>query len=172
MKRRPVRGRASAPALSSRGAGAAGAGGRAQANPIPANPTQLVVDPGYDDDTKHSVTGSGAGTTAVAAGVLTIDSTTDVYRVRPTVTPIEPLLQGTYQTTFTVSSYATGAISVCASANSGLTSSTNGVSRSADGTYTEVIVLHHPTGYIGLSGRGAAVVNSMVIDNFTIIQVA
>ncbi len=170
MKPRPMRGRASAPALSNRGAGAAGAGGFARANSLPANPVQQVVDPGFADDTKHTIGGAGAGTTAVAGGVLTIASTTNVYYERPAFLT-DPLFAGTYQVTFTISSYASGSISIAASASATFATSVDGTARSADGTYVQNISLS-TTGYIGLKGQGAAVVNSMVIDNLTVIQVA
>jgi hypothetical protein len=130
---------------------------------------QQVVDPGFSAAGSHTLGGAGIGTSAVAGGVLQITSTTAAYTELP-ATRITPLPAGTYTVTFTIGSYVSGTISIAASANVALTSSTDGTNRTANGTYAENLVLATP-GYIGLKGQGAAVVNDMQIDNLTIVRV-
>ena len=130
---------------------------------------QQVIDPGFADAGSHTLGGAGIGTSAVAGGVLQITSINADYTAVP-ATKLSPLPAGTYTVTFTVGSYVSGEISPAASATADLASPTDGSSRSADGTYTEDLVLTTP-GYIGLRGQGAAVVNSMQIDNLTIVRV-
>lgn len=168
MARRPFA-RPLARPLSGRGAagGASAAGGGGPA-PVWA---QQVIDPGFASAGQHVLSGSGIGTSAVAAGVLTIASTTNVYFERPLVLTT-PLPQGTYSVTFTISAFATGAISPITASDTAFSANVVlGTSRGANATYTETIVLLVP-GYIGLSGRGASIVNSMVIDDLTIQQVS
>jgi hypothetical protein len=130
---------------------------------------QQVLDPGFASAGSHTLGGAGIGTSAVAGGVLQITSTTAAYTELP-ATRLNPLPAATYLVTFTIGSYASGTISIAASATANLASSTDGTSRTADGTYAENLVLATP-GYIGLKGQGAAVVNSMQIDNLTIVRV-
>ena len=135
--------------------------------------TQLVVDTGFAVAGSHTLGGSGISTSAIAAGILTIASTTNVYYERPTFTA-QPLTAGTYTVTFTISSYVAGSISITSSANADLSTGGNsrdGTTRTANGTYTENIVLL-VNGYIGLRGQGAAIVNSMAIDNLTVTRAA
>ncbi len=163
----------SAVAGGGRGVGGRGGGGSGSSGGGGVQPTfvQQVIDPTFDDATKHTLGGAGIGTSAVAGGVLQITSTTAAYTELPT-TINAPLPAGTYTVTFTVLNYASGSISIASSAVVGLTSSTDGTTRSADGTYTESLVVANPSGYIGLKGQGAAVVNSLQVDNFTFRRVS
>ena len=131
---------------------------------------QEVVDPGFSDASKWTLSGSGLGTSAVTGGVLQITSTTNVYFALP-ATNFTPLPAGVWTVTYTILNYVSGSISMCSSLSSSLSSSTDGTTQSANGTYTENIQLLLP-GYIGLKGQGAAIVDSMQIDNFTITRAA
>lgn len=132
--------------------------------------SQRVLDPGFAAAGSHTLIGSGLGTSAVVGGVLQITSTTNVYFERPTYISGLLLEAGTYTTVYTVLNYATGSIAVVAASDTAFTSNlVSGTTRSANGTYTENITLATP-GYIGLSGKDAAIVDSMQIDNFTITR--
>ena len=134
---------------------------------------QLVIDTGFAVAGSHTLGGSGISTSAIAGGVLTIASLTNVYYERPTFSA-QPLTAGTYTVVFTISSYVAGSISITSSSNTDLSTGGNsrdGTTRTANGTYTENIVLL-VTGYIGLRGQGAAIVNSMAIDNLTVVRAA
>jgi hypothetical protein len=135
--------------------------------------TQRVLDPGFAAAGSHTLTGSGLGTSAVAGGVLQITSTTNVYFERPTYTQGAVMLEaGTYSTVYTVLNYASGSIAVVGASDTAFSVNlVSGTTRSANGTYTENITLATP-GWIGLSGKGAAIVDSMQIDNFTITRVS
>lgn len=146
-----------------------GAGGGGSPYP-PANFSQMVTDPGFASAPAWTLAGSGIGTSAVAGGVLQITSTDNVYTAVPATAL--PLPGGIYTVVFTILNYVTGSISIAASAAAALSSSTDGTTRSANGTYTQNIFLAAPGGFIGLKGQGAAVVNSMQIDNFTITRAA
>ncbi len=161
MKRRPVKGRSRA------GRGSTGAIGAAAFQPTF---VQQVNDPGFDVAGQHTLAGSGIGTSSVTGGVLQITSTDNVYTELPT-TVNAPLPAGTYSVVFTILNYASGTISIANSLTTNLASSTDGTNRAANGTFTESMVLAVPR-YIGLKGQGAAVVNSMQIDNFTIQRTA
>ncbi|MDB6036011.1 MAG: hypothetical protein JWM16_6349 [Verrucomicrobiales bacterium] len=157
--------------VSSRGSGPAGEGGGGLNLPAPDFRTQWVTDPGFASGGSHTLSGSGLGTSSVTGGVLQITSTDNVYFERPTFST-EPLVAGTYTVTFTILNYSTGSISLVSSPNTNLTTSAIlGTIRAANGTFTENIVLASG-GYIGLSGRGSAVVNSMQIDNLTVQRAA
>lgn len=134
---------------------------------------QQVIDTGFASAGSHTLGGSGISTSAIAAGVLTIASITNVYYERPTFTS-QPLTAGTYTVTYTISSYVAGSISITSSTNTDLSTGGNsrdGTTQAANGTYTENIVLLL-AGYIGLRGQGAAIVNSMVIDDLTVVRAA
>lgn len=130
-----------------------------------------VLDPGYAVAAAHVLTGSGLGTSAVTGGVLQITSTTNVYFARPLYAVSLILEAGTYSTTFTIGSYVTGSVAVVAADDTAFSLNLVSVTtRSANGTYTENITLAR-AGYIGISGKGASIVDSMTIDNFTITRV-
>lgn len=131
---------------------------------------QQVVDTGFLNAGLATLGGTGIGTSAVTGGVLSIVSTTAAYYLRPS-TVNAPLPAGTYRVTYTISGYVSGAISIAASANTDLSSSVDGTTRSANGTYTETITLATP-GYIGLKGQGAAVINAFSVDDLTIQRVS
>lgn len=135
------------------------------------NKTQRVADPGYSSAAAHVLSGSGLGTSSVTGGVLQITSTTQVYFARPLYALSQLLEAGSYSVTFTIGSYISGSIAPVAAADTAFSQGlVTGTTRSANGTYTETIVLP-VAGYIGLSGEGAAVVDSMQIDNLTIMRV-
>lgn len=131
---------------------------------------QQVIDPGFDNAGSHTLAGSGIGTSAIAAGVLQITSIDNSYTELPS-TVNAPLPAGTYSTVYTILNYVSGSISVASSLTTNLASSSDGTTRSANGTFTENLVLAVAR-YIGLKGQGAAIVNSMQIDNFTITRVS
>lgn len=136
------------------------------------NRLQRVLDSGFATAGYHVLTGSGLGTSAVSGGVLQITSTTNVYFERPLYAIGITLEAGTYSTTYTVGSYITGSIAVVAAEDTAFSVNlVSGTTRSANGTYTENITLAR-AGYIGLSGKGGAIVDSMQIDNFTITRVS
>jgi hypothetical protein len=126
----------------------------------------LVVDPGFASAGSWTLTGSGIGTSAVAGGVLQVTSVTGVYFVLP-ATSIAPLAPGTYMVTYTVGTYVSGTIGTIFSTSSALSGGTAGPARTADATYIETLTLP-AGGYIGLAGQGAAIVNSLQVDNMTI----
>ena len=128
----------------------------------------LVIDPGFADATKWTLTGSGIGTSAVTGGVLQVTSTSNVYFALP-ATSIASLEPGVYTVTYTVLTYVSGTIGTIFSTSSALSGGTAGPGRTADGTYIETLTL--PSGgYIGLAGQGAAIVNSLQVDNMTITR--
>lgn len=132
---------------------------------------QRVLDSGYAVAAAHVLTGSGIGTSAVTGGVLQVTSVTNVYFERPLYAVNTLLEAGTYSTTFTIGSYATGSIAVVAAEDTAFSVNlVSGTTRSVNGTYTENITLTR-AGYIGLSGKGASIVDSMQIDNFTVTRV-
>lgn len=133
-------------------------------------PVQQVVDPGFADAGSWTISGAGAGTSAVAAGVLQVTSTSAVYFVLP-ATRIAPLLPGVYTVVYTILNYVSGTIGTIFSTGSGLSGGTAGAARTANGTYTETLTLP-AGGYIGFGGQGAAVVNDLQIDNMTIVRAA
>lgn len=136
------------------------------------NTNQRVADSAFNAPALHILSGSGLSTTAVAAGLLTIASLTNVYFTRPAYLGNAVLEPGNYSVTFTVGTYLTGSIAPVAASDTAFSSNlVSGTSRSANGTYTETITLSMP-GYIGLGGKGAAIVNSMTIDNLTIARVS
>lgn len=136
------------------------------------NRGQRVLDSGFAVAAAHILTGSGIGTSAVTGGVLQVTSVTNVYFERPLYAVNTLLEAGAYSTTFTIGSYATGSIAVVAAEDTAFSVNlVSGTTRSANGTYTENITLAR-AGYIGLSGKGAAIVDSMQIDNFTIARVS
>lgn len=136
------------------------------------NTGQRAADAGMTNAAQYILSGTGLNTTAIAAGVLTIASLTNVYFVRPAYLGNAVLEAGTYSVTYTVGSYLTGSIAAVGASDTAFsTNLVSGTTRSANGTYTETITLATP-GYIGLSGKGAAIVNSMTIDNFTITRVS
>jgi hypothetical protein len=144
------------------GATASGAGAP------PWTTVNLVVDPGFADASKWTLTGSGIGTSAVTGGVLQVTSTSNVYFALP-ATSIAPLEPGVYTVTYTVLTYVSGTIATIFSTSSALSGGTAGPARTGDGTYVETLTLP-AGGYIGLAGQGAAVVNSLQIDNMTIAR--
>ncbi len=148
------------------GGGASGGGSDASR----ASWVQEVVDPGFANAAKWTLTGSGLGTSAVTGGVLQITSTTNVYFALP-ATVQAPLDPGVYTVTFTVLNYVSGTIGWIASTSSALSGGATGAARTANGTYTENVTLASG-GYIGLGGQGAAIVDSMQIDNMTFSRVA
>jgi len=131
------------------------------------NRAQRAVDPNFDSGGLTVLGGSGLGTSSVTGGVLSIISTTNAYFAR------NPLLlePGSYSVSFTILNYVSGAISISCSANTDMSSSTDGTTRSANGTFTESLTLTAP-GYIGLKGQGAAIVNALQVDNLSITRVA
>jgi hypothetical protein len=133
----------------------------------------MVLDPGFAAAGSHTLTGSGLGTSAVTGGVLQITSTTNIYFERPAYTQNQLVLPaGVYSAVYTVLNYVSGSIAVVSASDTAFaTNLVSGTTRSANGTYTENITLLTP-GYIGLSGKGAAIVDSMQIDNFTITRVS
>lgn len=135
-----------------------------------AGPQQLLeqlVDPGFADNTKWTLAGSGIGTSAVSGGVLQITSVTNVYTAVGAYAFNTPLKPGTYTVVYTILNYVAGSISASASTAADLSSSTDGTTNSANGTYTQDLGL--PSGgYIGLKGEGAAIVNNLQIDNMSI----
>lgn len=135
------------------------------------NKTQRVADPGYLSAAAHVLSGSGLGTSSVTGGVLQITSVTNIYFARPLYALSQLLEAGAYSVTFTISSYAAGSVAPLGATDTAFSLGVvNGTTRSANGTYTETIVLP-VAGYIGLSGQGAAIVDSMQIDNFTVTRV-
>lgn len=133
-------------------------------------PVQLVTDPRFADAGSWTLSGSGIGTSAVAGGVLQITSIDQVYYVLP-ATSIAPLLPGVYTVTFTVLNYVAGRIGTIFSTSSALAGGTTGPQRTVNGTFTETLTLP-AGGYIGLGGQGTAIVNSMQIDDMTIVRAA
>ncbi len=130
---------------------------------------QRVVDPGFNSAGSWMLAGSGIGTTAIAAGVLTVATTTATYTAVPVLT--EPELEpGTFSVVYTISGYVSGGISIAASASPSLSSPTDGTARTGNGTFTESLILTS-AGFIGLRGRSGTV-SSMVIDNFTVTRTA
>jgi hypothetical protein len=106
----------------------------------------------------------------VAGGVLQVTSVSNVYFALPATT-IAPLLPGVYTLVFTVLNYASGTIGSIFSTSSELSGGTTGPARTGNGTFTETLTLV-AGGYIGLGGQGAAVVNSLQVDNMTIVRAA
>lgn len=133
-------------------------------------PVQLVVDPGFASAPSWTLSGAGIGTSAVAGGVLQVTSVSNVYFVLP-ATSIAPLLPGVYTVTYTVLTYASGTIGTIFSTSSALSGGTAGAARTGNGTFTETLTLP-AGGYIGFGGQGAAVVNSLQVDNMTIVRAA
>lgn len=131
---------------------------------------QQVVDPGFDAAASWVLTGSGLGTSSVTGSVLSIISTTNVYFARA-LTQKQPLEPGSYSITYTILNYSTGSISCAVSPNIDMSSSTDGTTRSANGTFTETLTLTAP-GYIGLKGQGAAIIDAMQCNDFTAARVA
>ncbi len=132
---------------------------------------QQVADPGFDVAGSWTLGGSGIGTSAVAGGVLQITSTDNLYTAVP-ATVNTPLPIGNYSVTYTILNYASGSIAIVHSASADLSSSTDGTIRSGNGTFTQTLGGWSVPRYIGLKGQGAAVVNSMQIDNMTITRVS
>lgn len=130
--------------------------------------TQQTADPGFATAGQWTLSGSGIGASAVTGGVLQVTSTTNVYFALP-ATADTPLYPGVYTVTFTILSYVTGNISWIASTSSALSGGTTGTSRGANGTFTENVSLP-AGGYIGLGGLGAAIVNSLQVDDMTIYR--
>ncbi len=150
--------------------GFAGGGGASGGDSSRASWVQQVIDPGFASAGSWTLSGSGIGTSAVAGGVLQITSTTNVYFVLP-ATRSAPLEPGVYTVTFTVLNYVSGTIGTIFSTSSALSGGTVGTGQTANGTYTETLTLP-AGGYIGLGGQGAAVVNSLQVDNMTIQRAA
>lgn len=146
---------------------AAGAGGNSAPQWFP---VQLVSDPGFASAGSWTISGAGAGTSAVAGGVLQITSVSNVYFVLP-ATSIAPLLPGTYTLVFTVLNYVSGTVGSIFSTSSALSGGTAGAARTGNGTFTETLTLP-AGGYIGFGGQGAAIVNSLQVDNMTIVRAA
>lgn len=166
---RPVTGRP----LKGRGTTVSSGGGGLGLPAFSGAQVQLVTDPGFASAPSHTLGGSGIGTSSVTGGVLQITSTDNNYYERPAFTS-EPLVAGTYTVVFTILNYSSGTISITSSSNTDLTTGGNtrdGTNRAANGTFTENIVLL-VTGYIGLRGQGAAVVNSLQVDNLTVTRAA
>lgn len=154
--------------LSRPGAGSGASGGGSDS--ARANWVQQIIDPGFADATKWTLTGSGLGTSAVTGGVLQITSTTNVYFALP-ATRQAPLDPGVYTVVFTVLNYVSGTIGWIASTSSALSGGATGTGQVANGTYTENVTLVSG-GYIGLGGQGAAIVDSLQVDNMTVTRVA
>lgn len=131
---------------------------------------QQVVDPGFAAPASWTLSGTGIGTSAVTGGVLQVTSVTNDYFVRPS-TVGTPLTAGVYTVVFTVLNYVSGTIGLISSTSAALSGGTVGAAYVANGTYTENVTLPL-NGYIGLGGQGAAVVNSLQVDNMTIQRVA
>lgn len=130
---------------------------------------QRVVDSAFNSANLWTIAGTGIGTSAIAAGVLTLATTTTTYTIVPVYT--EPELEaGTYSVVYTISSYVSGGVGIAASASPSLSSPTDGTSRTGNGTFTESLILA-AEGFIGLRGRSGTV-SSMVIDNFTVTRTA
>lgn len=145
--------------------------GVATARGIIANPVQQIPDPGFASAPSWTLAGTGIGTTSVTGGVLNIISTTNVYTAVPTTYVSGATLPGgTYTVTYTILGYTSGSVSVSASANSALSSSVDGTTQSANGTYTQDILLVAPGGFIGIKGQGAAIADILQIDNFTVVR--
>jgi hypothetical protein len=133
---------------------------------------QFVSDPGFASAGSWTLGGAGIGTSAVAAGVLQVTSTSNAYTVSPALTQT-PLPAGKYTLVYTVLNYVSGTIGSAYSNTPAvtLTGGVAGAARTANGTYTETITLLIP-GIIGLAGQGAAIVNSLQVDNLTITRVS
>ena len=157
--RRPLSRPARAPYGRS-GSGTQGSGG------VPVMFVQEVVDPGFASAPSWTISGAGAGTSAVAGGVLQVTSTTNVYFILP-ATRTAPLTPGVYTVTWTVLTYVSGTIGTIFSTSSALSGGTAGPARTGNGTFIETLTLP-AGGYIGMGGQGAAIVNSLQVDNFTI----
>lgn len=147
--------------------GSSGSGGGDSSR---SNWVQEVVDPGFASAGSWTIAGTGKGASAVVGGVLQVTSTDNAYTVLP-ATVQAPLDPGVYSVTFTVLTYATGTIGTVFSLTTTLIGGTAGAACTANGTYTENVTLV-AGGYIGLAGQGAAIVNSLQVDNMTIQRVA
>lgn len=135
------------------------------------NPIQQIPDSGFASAPSWTLAGAGLGTTSVTGGVLNIISTTNVYTAVPTAYVGGATLPGgTYTVTFTVLNYTSGSLSASASSASSLSSSVDGTVRSANGTYTQDLLLVAPGGYIGIKGQGAAIADILQVDNFTVVK--
>lgn len=166
MSTRPIRRPRRRPIVTGRRAIKLTSGGGASSASV-----QQIVDPGFADNTKWTLAGSGLGTTSVTGGVLNIASTTNVYTAVPTTYVSGASLPGgTYTITYTILNYVSGSVSVSASASSSLSSSVDSTTQSANGTYTQDILLVAPGGFIGIKGQGAAIADVLQIDNFTVVQ--
>ena len=131
---------------------------------------QQVVDPGFAAAGSWTLAGTGIGTSAVTGGVLQVTSVDDAYTARPALVA-QPLDPGVYTVVFTVLNYVTGTVGTVFSLTTTLIGGTAGAARTANGTYTENVTLV-AGGYIGLGGQGAAIVNSLQVDDMTIARVA
>lgn len=137
------------------------------------NPIQQIPDPGFASAPSWVIAGAGAGTTSVTGGALNIVSTTNVYTAVPTAYVGGATLPGgVYTVTYTILNYTTGSVSASASANSALSSSVDGATNAANGTFTDTLLLVAPGGFIGIKGQGAAIVDTLQIDNFTVLRAA
>ena len=133
---------------------------------------QRVADSAFTAAASHILSGTGIGTSAVAGGLLQITSTTNVYFYRPLYGQGMILEAGTYSTTYTIGTYVSGSIAIVGADDAAFSLNlVSGTTRSANGTYTETITLAR-AGYIGLGGKGASIVNSLQISNFTITRVS
>lgn len=140
---------------------------------VVSNPIQQIIDPGFADNTKWTLAGSGLGTTSVTGGVLNIVSTSNVYTAVPTAYVGGATLPGgVYTVTYTILNYTTGSLSASASASASLSSSVDGATNAANGTFTDTLTLVAPGGYIGIKGQGAAIVDALQVDNFTVVRAA
>lgn len=133
------------------------------------NRIQRVIDTAFNSTALWTLAGSGIGTTAIASGILTIVSTSATYTAVP-VLKTGQLEPGSYSITYTIGSYVSGGISICSSTAASMASPTDGTERTANGTYTQTLVITQPS-YVGLRGT-SGVVSSMTIDDFICTRVS
>lgn len=130
---------------------------------------QQVRDPGMANSGLQNLGGTGVSTSAITGGLCQIASLTNLYYVRPTCLQ-GPLDAGSYTVAYSIATYVSGTIGVAFGANVDLTvSATQGPARTANGSYSESVILTSP-GYIGLAGQGAAVVNSLQVTSLTVVR--
>lgn len=130
---------------------------------------QQVLNPTMSVGGLQNLGGTGLSTTAITGGLLQIASLTAAYYVRPTMIQ-GPLDAGSYTVAYSLATYVAGTIGVAYGPNTDLTVSvTAGPGRTANGSYSETVILTTP-GYIGLAGQGAAVVNSLQVTSLTIVR--
>lgn len=154
---------------SPKGRGSPGSGGSGAGVPPRWYNVQQVTDPGFASAPSWTLSGTAIGTSAVSGGVLQVTSTGNTYFVLP-ATVQAPLDAGVYTVVYTILNFVAGSISITTNSLSALTpGGTNGTAQTANGTYTENILVATP-GYIGLRGRGADIVNNLQVDNMTIVR--